>query len=160
MKNLFCITMLFIALLLPGCLSWTSTVSLDELMTTYCADTDEGSVILKIFGDPKNESLILQAANGVMVANDYYTVEQAEKVLDECEKYLQMDNIVISGSDVFAFATQKIKWLKEKVGDDKALLSLSVLAPSLDIPDVLTPCDKQLLLIHIQQQRDVLVLYK
>jgi len=156
-KNYFCLLVCVLLMVVVAC---SKKYTYQELTAKYCGSSTEDSVILKIFGDPTNEDLLLQVANGVMLAKNIYSVELACVVFDECEKYLSMDDMIITGADVFNFAMERISALKSLVGDNPMLLMLSPLAPAINVPDILTACDKQLLLAHIAKQRIVLSTYQ
>ena len=142
-----------------GCSSLNNAITpspetLEELRANYC--NGEESVILKIFGDPMTEDTLLKTANCALLQYDAYSVEQARKTLETCKYYLSMENIVISGADVFKFVYQQIKQLREITDSSQPILILSILAPRIDVPDILTPCDKRLLLAHIEHQMEIL----
>ena len=142
-----------------GCSSLDNTITpspeaLEALQVKYCGG--EESVILKIFGDPMTEDTLLKTANCALLQYDAYSVEQARKTLETCKHYLSMENIVISGADVFQFIHQQIKGLREITDPSQPILILSILAPRIDVPDILTPCDKQMLLAHIEHQMEIL----
>jgi len=156
-KNYFYVLVCVFLMLFAAC---STTYTYPELTAKYCGSSTEDSVILKIFGDPSNEDLLLQIANGVMLSKNIYSVELVGIMFDECEKYLSMDDMIITGADVFNFAMERISALKSLVGDNPMLLMLSPLAPAINVPDILTACDKQLLLAHIAKQRIVLSTYQ
>jgi hypothetical protein len=163
MKGIFKASIIAIALLslaaMVGCASLENAISpspesLEELQAKYCGGGE--SVILKVFGDPMTEDTLFKTAGCALLQYDAYSVEQARKTLDTCKYYLSMENIVISGADVFKFVYRQVESLREVTDSSQPILILSILAPRIDVPDVLTPCDKRLLLAHIEHQMEIL----
>lgn len=155
----FAIALFGLIVLLFGCSGLDGVISkppndINELQAKYCGG--QPSVILNIFGDPMAEDVLLKTANCALLQYDVYSAKKARAILDVCKKYLSREDNTISGADVFKFACDQIEDLKKVIGPAQPILILSTLAPRINVPDILTPCDKKLLLAHIEHQMDVI----
>jgi hypothetical protein len=152
----------FAPLALTGCGGINSqlfpSTSYEDLTAKYCDGED--SFILEKLGDPLRADSLLRASNCAMLQYDVYSYQEAEKVLDGFEAYLDATDGPLTGADVYTFAVNAISGLKEDASAKGAtpLLILSDMAPAINVPTLLTPCDRKLLRLHIERQRSILEL--
>lgn len=117
--------------------------------STIC-ETDKPSLICKRLSNPEQADVLLQVANIQGLKNDVYSGEEALKFLDFCEQ-------LINKSTTYFDMTNYIS----NVFDDYELevLILSRYMPKLAVDIPITNYDRQLLLAHIQHQREVISMY-
>lgn len=133
--------LIFICILLAGCAS---------MPQSKVCETGEPSLICETIPSPETADILLQIANLEAVKHDVYTGEQAIRFLEDCESFLVS---VDTYGDL-------CRWLAVKV--NKLNIEILVLSGYLDTLNVAMPIsnyDRGLLQNHIDQQRNVLLLY-
>lgn len=142
-------------------LVWFSGCKYSELAGSNTEDDlcqNDESLLKELIPDLKTSDVLFQLANHQAMKKNLYTKAQVESVFDEVEKYLLANN-KITGQDMYTYAVEKIRWLRENAGEE--IIILSQLAPKFNVPRPITACDRALLLKHIQHQREqVLIFFK
>lgn len=148
------ITVVFVAALLAGCFTTKANKDVDSLRAQYCAGGE--SVIIDTIGDPVTANILLQSANCALLQYDVYSVQKANAIIDAAITYLSDSGSVITGADVFAFMYKHVEELRKELGVIQPIIILSALAPQINVPDVLTECDRALLLKHLEIQKMII----
>jgi hypothetical protein len=134
-----------------GC-STTTQTSYTLPDTCLTEDGQESSLILKTIKDPKAASIVLQFANLEALKHNLYNKEQVEQVLDTAEYMINQDAITFR--TLIGFIRDRCEEVNGLVGSE-----IFVLSQYIDVLDVgveISPCDKDLLIRHINKQRVIL----
>lgn len=152
MKRLIVLTILL--LFVFGCAKNNLYVPPDVCVKDASGNYD--SIILQRIPDPASASLLLQLANLEAVKNIAgYTVDEALISLDIIESILSKD---ITFNGLIDEATKQAGIVNNSYGLELFLISQYVTV--LDTPEIVSPCDKALILLHLNKQRQMLKLIK
>lgn len=114
-------------------------------------DTEQESLICDKIPQPENADILLQLANVQMLKEEAYSAEDALNFLDMCESFLSEETVTYAGM---------VRWLSTKMEDySLEIFVLSGYVETLQIPQTLTDFDRNLLLSHIEHQRNLIKAY-
>jgi hypothetical protein len=155
---IFVLMISMVMVTLNGCKWKELAQSTNEELKAEVCEKGEDSVILDLIPNASMVDVVLKAGNYAALKNECYTRQQIEKVFDECEKYLENYDTEITGTQVVAYISKKVKWVRENVDQD--ILFISQYATNIDVPRIFTTCDRRILLKEITKHREqVLVFY-
>lgn len=112
------------------------------------------SLILERIPDPAGASLVLQVANLELLKHNAYTKQEALEVIRTIEEYSAVENITYG--DLVVYVLSRFENFNKEMGAEILLASqyLKVLNEAVPI----SPCDKALILAHLEKQRKVVLL--
>ena len=146
MKKLMVLVMF--VMFLAGC----STFQLGEYTPSgVCVDSDDSVILKYTDNNPTTLDAALLTVNFGALEKEVYTAEQATEVLDDIEGVLTDG---VSYLDFYQYLSTKV-----------AAASVIILGDSVDgiaqtgADGLISECDKQLILIHIEKQRQIVALY-
>lgn len=118
----------------------------------------ENSVILEKASDPRDlDRALLGVQLLALETLDNYSYADAEKVLDEIEQIVN-DFEAMTYKELLYFVSAKLD-----VANNRAGAAVFVLGPNVsstfNIPEVISPCDKSLINIHLEHQRTLIKFY-
>lgn len=121
-------------------------VSNAELKAKHCPG--EKSIILDNIPHAKKADIVLTVGDYAVLQNNPQLVPKVAAFFNKAKAHLDDTSTSITGQEAVAYMTENIKFLQGKYG--KHLFFISQLAASIDVPDPLTPCDRKLLKLHIE----------
>lgn len=128
------------------------SVGCAHMQPSSVCDTEQESLICENIPQPENADILLQLANARLLKSETYSAEEALNFLDMCESFLTKDAVSYEGL---------AQWLVTKMDEySLEVFVLSGYVSTIRSPQMISDYDRQLLLKHIEHQRNLIKTYQ